>query len=355
MYSYPFFHSGDSGLLGDQQTEQLFGFEAMLGRMIEFERALTNALHTEEEISEAVRKRTTDLLDVFQPDTDLLCQGLARDGVVVPELVRQVRSALPEDCRKALHKGATSQDVVDTALSMTLCLFHDVASERAGAINALLQQLMDEHGSAAITARTRMQPAGMAEVSSRLSNWQAAVLDAINDASRARKLIDILQFYGPVGDRSSMPLRNPDMVAQHIAGTLGLRDNGTSWQTNRRGLVSYAAWLGLISGSLGKIGQDLCLMAQADEVTYQGGGSSSSIPGKQNPVGAEVLVSLGRFNAVLVSGMQHAMLHEQERSGASWTLEWMILPQICIATGASLRIAQEALANITGFSGGFGK
>jgi len=70
-----------------------------------------------------------------------------------------------------------------------------------------------------------------------------------------------------------------------------------------------------------------------------GGGGSSAMPHKQNPVSAEILVSLARFNAAQMGGLHQAMVHEQERSGAAWMIEWMILPQIVASTGSALKIA----------------
>ncbi|MGO7388986.1 3-carboxy-cis,cis-muconate cycloisomerase, partial [Rhizobium ruizarguesonis] len=75
-----------------------------------------------------------------------------------------------------------------------------------------------------------------------------------------------------------------------------------------------------ISGSLGKMGQDIALLAQdGDEIEISGGGTSSAMAHKQNPVSAEVLISLARFNATLLSGVHQSLVHEQERSGAAWT------------------------------------
>src|SRR5690606_36016393 len=117
----------------------------------------------------------------------------------------------------------------------------------------------------------------------------------------------------------------------------------------RDGVAGLASWLSLVTGSLGKMGQDIALMAQSEvgEIRLASGGGSSAMPHKVNPVGAETLVALARFNATLVSGMHHAMVHENERSGAAWTLEWLILPQTTVATAASLRCAVALLGGLS--------
>src|SRR5690606_41657811 len=105
----------------------------------------------------------------------------------------------------------------------------------------------------------------------------------------------------------------------------------------------------LITGNLGKFGQDVALMAQSEmgEIELATGGSSSAMPHKKNPVPAEVLVTLARFNATLLAGMHQSIVHENERSGAAWTLEWMILPQMVVATAAALRQGLMLAENIS--------
>ena len=83
-----------------------------------------------------------------------------------------------------------------------------------------------------------------------------------------------------------------------------------------------------------------------EEIGLSGGGGSSAMPHKSNPVLAELLVTLARFNAGQVAQLHHAMVHEQERSGAAWALEWMVLPQMQITTGRGLLTAQTMLNQI---------
>jgi 3-carboxy-cis,cis-muconate cycloisomerase len=85
---------------------------------------------------------------------------------------------------------------------------------------------------------------------------------------------------------------------------------------------------------------------RGDEIALAGGGGSSAMPHKQNPVAAEMLVTLARFNAAQLGGLAQSAVHEQERSGAAWTLEWLILPQMVVACGASLRLAGDLVSSI---------
>ena len=349
MFAYPFSNQVNSGLLGDTEVENLFSTEVMLRRMLNFEAALTRALHAEGEITEGICSRTLACIGGMKLDVDRISLAAERDGVVVPELVNQVRQALPEDCRRDFHRGATSQDLIDTALAIALRDFQDIVAGRLNALNSALERLKSEFGEAEIPARTRMQPAGRLRAADRIEVWRRPVEELIGELPSMRSRIAVLQFAGPLGVRKNLGLENPQGIAERMAEQLGLSDVGVGWQTDRRRLATYASWLSALTGCLGKIGRDFCLMAQAGELRHSGGGRSSAIPSKQNPVRAEMLVALARFNAVLVSGVHHGMDHEQERSGSAWTLEWMILPQICVASAASLRSASLALDRITEF------
>ncbi|MDX8489945.1 lyase family protein, partial [Mesorhizobium humile] len=131
-----------------------------------------------------------------------------------------------------------------------------------------------------------------------------------------------------------------------LAAKLGLGD-APQWHSQRDALADFAGWLSLVTGSLGKFGQDVALMAQAGtDIELSGGGGSSAMPHKQNPVKAEALVALARFNASQLSGIYQTLVHEQERSGAAWTLEWLLLPQMVVATAAALRLAAELAGQI---------
>ena len=119
-----------------------------------------------------------------------------------------------------------------------------------------------------------------------------------------------MQFGGPVGTRGDLEGKG-DALAAELARRLGL-GAGPCWQVERDGIGEFASWLSLVAGSLGKIGQDAALMAQNEvgEVRLAGGGGSSAMPHKSNPVLAETLVTLARFSAGLAG-----TLHQSARRG----------------------------------------
>jgi 3-carboxy-cis,cis-muconate cycloisomerase len=96
------------------------------------------------------------------------------------------------------------------------------------------------------------------------------------------------------------------------------------------------------------MGEDLILLTQTGiaEVSLGGGGASSTMPQKQNPIGPSVLVALARQVAALATALQGAGLHRQSRDGAAWFVEWLSLPQACILTARALSLSAETAARI---------
>lgn len=338
-----FDHPWLGGLFGDAEAAAIWSPDRQITHMIAFEAAYTRALGHVGKVENA--ENIAEKIEAFSPDMDDLRKGTARDGVVVPALVAQIKAEIGAE---GVHTGTTSQDVIDTALAMTLRDFNTLLTERFGTLSRAFDTLSDGYGSRTIMGRTRMQAAMPITVNDRLATWSAPIRGHGERLAALRPAVEKLQLGGAAGDRAALG-EHGDEIAASMASELGLGGPTKAWHAMREGVADYAGLLSLISGTLGKFGQDICLMAQQgiDEVTLAGGGGSSAMPHKQNPVLAELLVTLARFNATQLSGMHHALMHEQERSGAAWALEWMILPQMGQATARSLSVAVEMCEMIT--------
>ena len=341
----PFDHPYLSGLLGDDEAAKWFSVEADIAAMLAFETALAKAEAEERIIEDAAADAIAAACTDFSPDIAAVRSAVATDGVVVPELVRQLRGAVPAEHRASLHFGATSQDVIDTSLMIRLKPLAQRFTAGLDGILAKLDHLEKTFGNNDLMGHTRMQAAIPISVRDRLASWRGPFQRHRNSLDALARHFPAIQFGGAAGTLDKLGDKSP-AVRRRLAGRLGLKDTA-QWQTQRDMLVELADLLSRISGSLGKIGQDVALLAQGgSEISLSGGGKSSAMPHKQNPVLAEIIVSLARFNATQVSGMHHALVHEQERSGAAWTLEWLILPSMVLATAASVRAAAQLLGSI---------
>ncbi|MBX5151162.1 3-carboxy-cis,cis-muconate cycloisomerase [Rhizobium lentis] len=342
MTASPFDHPFLSGLVGDDEIAPYFSAEADIRAMLSFEAALARAEAAHGLIpGEAARKIAEACAD-FSPDLASLRAATAKDGVVVPDLVKQLRAEIGEEAGRNLHLGATSQDVIDTSLMIRLKAVVFLFAGRLSAILAALDGLDRQFGRNRLMGHTRMQAAIAISVSDRLNAWRtplATYRDRLTEQSFP------VQFGGAAGTLDKLGPQAAAVRAS-LAQELGLTDI-RQWQSARLPIADIAGLFASISGSLGKMGQDIALLAEmGGEIEISGGGTSSAMAHKQNPVAAEVLVSLARFNATALSGIHQSLVHEQERSGAAWTLEWLLLPQMTMATAASLRLAGGLIGNI---------
>jgi 3-carboxy-cis,cis-muconate cycloisomerase len=123
------------------------------------------------------------------------------------------------------------------------------------------------------------------------------------------------------------------------------------WHAQRDAVAEFASWLSLVSGSLGKMAQDVILLAQTevDEVAESGDagrGGSSTMPQKRNPMVSAQIVAAARFNAALLAAVHQALVHEHERATHGWQLEWLTLPQMVAAAAGALTNAERLVGDL---------
>jgi 3-carboxy-cis,cis-muconate cycloisomerase len=311
--------------------------------------ALAEAEAAEGVIPKDAARAIAKALAGFEPDTEALRAGVSRDGLIVPALVAELKNALGKPHAAHLHFGTTSQDLIDTSLALRLLPILDRFGERLDEICAALDRLNARDGKIAVMAHTRMQAAVPVTAARKILSWRDPLQRHRERLQSIHAAIGVLHFGGAAGALEKLEPKKAAAVAKRMAKKLGLTVLPRARHSERDDIVALASWLSMVTGSLGKIGQDIALLAQSEvgEIKLASGGTSSAMPHKVNPVQAETLVTLARFNATLVSGMHHTLVHENERSGAMWTLEWLLLPQMLAATGAALRIAAEFLPTIS--------
>ncbi len=333
-------------LLSDQEAGLYLGDDAQIRAMLKVEAELALAQADCGLIPDvaalAIAQAT---LDIHLPASALTTEtGSA--GVPVPALVQALKKSLPKEHSRWVHFGATSQDIIDTALVLNCRELISLYETRLQHVIGQLHELAGTHRNTLIAGRTRTQQAVPMSFGLKVANWLAPLLRQQARLDELKPRLLKLQLAGAVGTLSAMQ-DQAEAISARLAKRLNLAV-GYNWHTQRDSVVELANWLALTTGLLGKMGQDWLLLGQTEvgELTFSNGGSSSTMPQKCNPISAELLVTLARHNAGQLGQMHQAMLHEHERSGSAWTLEWLILPTMLMATAVALHHSSDALAHI---------
>ena len=265
---------------------------------------------------------------------------MAASGVPAIELVRQLRRAVGPTTPAFVHRGATSQDIVDTAAILAIRRATALIEERLKeAIDALIA-LADRHKNTVMAGRTHGQQASPITFGLKAANWLAPLPRHWRRLAELKPRLLVVQFGGAAGTLAALGDRGPK-VQEALARELDLGP-AVPWHTQRDAIVEYGSWLALVAGSLGKMGQDLTLLAQTEvgeilESSDGARGGSSTMPHKANPIGSEMMVVAAQATAALLSALHAAAMQEHERSTHGWPLEWLVVPQMIALTygGAS--------------------
>lgn len=324
-------------LLTDDEVAGLLGDAALARAMVAVERGLARVQGRLGVIDPAAAARIDAALAGFEPDLADLARGTAAAGVPVPALVAQLRRAVGGEAGQRVHWGATSQDILDTALVLCLREALRVLEARLEAVARALATLADAHRATRTVARTRFRQAVPTVFGLKVAAWLAPLARHRARLGELKQRLFLVQLGGAAGNLAALGERGVAAM-EALAAELDLGCPPLPWHSQRDGVIELAAWLALLTGSLGKMGLDLLLLAQDEigEAREARGGGSSTMPQKANPIRAEALVTLARRNAAAAAGMHEAALHAHERDGAAWALEWALLPGMAAAAAAAL-------------------
>ncbi|MDX1781182.1 MAG: adenylosuccinate lyase family protein [Thalassovita sp.] len=285
----------------------------------------------------------------LQIDPGGLADATGQNGVSVPGLVAAFRKLMeaPEHAQYA-HWGATSQDIIDTGLTLRLRQYLSLLETGLKQMLGSLGQLAEKHADLPMAGRTWGQHATPITFGSTVARWGAPLLELLNEMPALRDQVLWVSLSGAAGTGSELGPQAVDM-RKALAEALNLRDPVRSWHADRGPVLALAGWLSRLAAALGKFGEDLLLATQTGiaEVSLGGGGSSSTMPQKQNPVAPSAIVALARQAVGLNAILQGAGLHRQDRDGAAWFTEWMTLPQLCLSVASALEHGKALAASLT--------
>ncbi|EJN13548.1 3-carboxy-cis,cis-muconate cycloisomerase [Bradyrhizobium sp. YR681] len=264
-------------------------------------------------------------------DLDELAAGTLRAGLPVVNLVEQLIRLTGTPHGEFVHWGATSQDIMDTALVLQIRDALELVERDLESLISVITELARTHRDTPMVGRTKLQHAIPITFGFKVSVWLSGLLRHRERLAELRPRVLQVQFGGAVGTFASLG-DDGDRIRAALARELGLAEPLVAWHAARDALAETVCLLGLISTSLSKIATDVVLMAQTEvgevlEPGGQGHGGSSTMPHKRNPIICEQLLSTGSALRRLASAMLDASVHDHERATGPWQAEWLLLPE----------------------------
>ena len=331
-------------VFADEELARIFSEERYVAEMVAVEAALATVEARLGVIPAESGKVIAERAASFRPDLGLIRSRMADDGVPVIELVRQLREHVGGAAADDVHFGATTQDIMDTALVLQMRAALAAVEKTLGRVIDNLAAMARRYRETVMPGRTHSQQAVPIPFGLKAAGWLAPLLRHRARLGEIRPRVLAVQLGGAAGTLEPLGERGVE-VAEALAAELGLSAPPLPWHTQRDTLAEVAGWLSLVSGSLAKMAQDVILLAQTEigevrETAEEGRGGSSTMPQKVNPVVSEQIVAAARLNAALLGAMHQALIQEHERATSGWQMEWRALPEMFELTASALRKAE---------------
>ncbi|MGD9952541.1 MAG: 3-carboxy-cis,cis-muconate cycloisomerase [Burkholderiales bacterium] len=331
---------------GTPAMRAIFDDAALLARYTEVEVALARAQGKLGVIPAQATKEIAAKCDASRLDLERLKKETEVVGYPILPLVRQLAAQCGEAGRY-LHWGATTQDIMDTAVVLQVRDALELVGKDLAALQAILVRQAKRYRDTPMAGRTHLQQALPVTFGYKLAIWLAMLDRHAERLAQLKPRVLVGQFAGAAGTLASLGDRGM-AVQKALCEELKLVQPVATWHAARDGLAEAVGFLGLVTGSLGKIAYDVMLMASTEvgevaEPFVHGRGGSSTMPQKRNPISSELILAAAKAVRQHAGLMLDALVQDLERATGPWHAEWIALPQAFILTGGALHQAKFML------------
>ncbi|MFE0185377.1 3-carboxy-cis,cis-muconate cycloisomerase [Streptomyces olivaceus] len=319
------------------------GDRAYLRALLDAEAALTRAQAAVGAAPAGAADAVSGAADPAAFDTRSLAERARAGGNPVIPLVADLTAAVGEPYGPYVHRGATSQDVLDTATTLVAARALDLLLPDLTRTERALARLAAEHRDTPMAGRTLTQHAVPTTFGLKAAGWRTLVLDARDRITAVRDTLPV-QLGGAAGTLAAFGAygaTDPVGLTAAYARELGLRAPLLPWHTLRTPVADLAGCLAFAAGALGKIAADVLTLARTEigEVAEGSGGGSSAMPHKANPVRSTLIAAAARRAPQLAATLYGSLVAEDERPAGAWHAEWESLRDLLRLTGGAARDA----------------
>jgi 3-carboxy-cis,cis-muconate cycloisomerase len=344
-------------MFGSEAMRQTFGDSAFLIRCVEVEAALARAEARLGMIPTAAAETISQVAAGLADGTLALAPArLKREtetvGYPILPLVHQL-AELSGEAGRWVHWGATTQDIMDTALVLQIRAGLALVEEDLAAVRGHLADLARRHRLTPMAGRTHLQHALPITFGYKAAVWLSALDRHAERLAELRPRVLFVEFGGAAGTLASLDAggaRGLEVRAE-LARELRLGDPPITWHAARDSIAETVQFLALLGGSLGKIAFDVMLMSatefgEAAEPFAAGRGASSTMPQKRNPISCELIVAAAKALRQTAGLALDSLVADFERATGPWHVEWLAVPEAFGYAAGALKEARFLLGGL---------
>src|SRR5215471_10846820 len=273
-----------------------------------------------------------------------------RIGYPILGVVQQIVAFCDKGLGEWCHWGATTQDITDTATIMQIRQALDLVEADMVRVTAALTNLARRYRDTAMAGRSNLQQAVPLTFGFKCACLLAAMQRHRERLKELRPRVLVGEFAGAVGTLASLG-KDGLKVQAALMEELGLGQPEIAWHTVRDRIGEVACFLGLLTGTLGKISMDVKLLMQTEvaevyEPFHEARGSSSTMPQKRNPISCLYIHSAVAVVRQHVAALLEAAVADHERSTGPWEIEWISLPEIFLLSSGALAQTRLMLSGL---------
>lgn len=338
------------GVLARGRVREEVGDRAWLQAMLDVEAALARAQARAGLLPAAQAQAITRACRADEFDLGAIGEAAAVSGNPVVPLVRALTEAVPGPAAGAVHNGATSQDVLDSAAMLVADRALGPLLDDLEAAAAAAAGLAAAHQTTVMAGRTLLQQALPVTFGLKAAGWLVALDEVAARLEEVRRTRLAVQLGGAAGTLAALGPAGAEVLAA-LAAELGLAEPVLPWHTVRTRVAELAGALGAAAGVAGKVARDVTLLAQTEVAEVRergpaGRGGSSTLPHKRNPVAAVAALACAEQAPGLVATLLAAMVQEHERAAGAWHAEWRPLTDLLRTTGSAAAWLRDCLERL---------
>ncbi|WP_328499131.1 3-carboxy-cis,cis-muconate cycloisomerase [Streptomyces sp. NBC_00414] len=326
-------------------AEAATGDPAFLRALLDAEAALTRAQASLGLAPDEAAAAVTTAAGAARFDVHALALRARAGGNPVIPLVADLGAAVGAGHSPYVHRGATSQDIMDTATMLVAVRTLDLVLADLARTERALARLAREHRDTVMPGRTLTQHAVPTTFGLKAAGWRSLVLDGRDRVRAVRDSLPV-QLGGAAGTLAAFVAygaSDAGALVEAYARELGLATPVLPWHTLRTPVADLAGALAFTAGALGKTAVDVLTLSRTEirELSEGTGGGSSAMPHKANPVRATLISAAARRAPQLAATLYGSLAAEDERPAGAWHAEWEPLRDLLRLVGGAARDAAE--------------